>query len=36
VRKFSAAVDALVTDGYWLAPEAAAAKKAAQESAIGR
>jgi alpha/beta hydrolase family protein len=36
VRKFSAAADALVKGGYWLAPEASAAKKAAQESAIGR
>ena len=36
VKQFDAAVDALVKDGYWLAAEAAAAKKAAQESAIGR
>jgi hypothetical protein len=36
VRKFSAAADTLVKDGYWLAAESAAAKKAAQESAIGR
>jgi hypothetical protein len=36
VRKFNAAADALVKDGYWLAPEATAAKKAAQESAVGR
>jgi hypothetical protein len=36
VRPFAAAVDALVKDGYWLAAEGAAAKKAAQESAIGR
>jgi hypothetical protein len=36
VRKFGAAADALVKDGYWLAAEATAAKKAAQESAIGR
>jgi outer membrane murein-binding lipoprotein Lpp len=36
VKTFSAAADALVTDRYWLAPEAEAAKKAAHESAIGR
>jgi hypothetical protein len=36
VKPFSAAVDALVKDGYWLEPEGAAAKKAAQESSIGR
>ena len=36
VKRFSSAADALVAGGYWLAPEAAAAKKAAQESAIGR
>ena len=35
-RKFAAAADALVKDGYWLAAEAAAAKKAAQESTTGR
>jgi hypothetical protein len=36
VKPSGAAVDALVRDGYWLAAEGAAAKKAAQESAIGR
>jgi len=36
VKQFGAAVDALVKDGYWLEPEGAAAKKAAQESSIGR
>jgi hypothetical protein len=36
VRQFGIAVDALVKDGYWLAAEGAVAKKAAQESAIGR
>ena len=36
VTQYSAAADALVTNGYWLPAEAAAAKKAAQESAIGR
>jgi hypothetical protein len=36
VKQFDATVDALVKNGYWLAPEAAAAKKAAQESTIGR
>ena len=36
VKPYAAAVDALVKDGYWLAAEGAAAKKAAQESAIGR
>jgi hypothetical protein len=36
VKRFTTAVDALVKDGYWLAPEGAAAKKAGQESAIGR
>jgi len=35
-RKFATAADALVKDGYWLAAEAAAAKKAAQESTTGR
>jgi hypothetical protein len=36
VRKYGTAVDALVENGYWLPAEAAAAKQAAQESAIGR
>jgi hypothetical protein len=36
VKPFDAAVDALVKDGYWLAAEGDAAKKAAQESSIGR
>jgi Alpha/beta hydrolase domain len=36
VKQFGAAVDALVKDGYWLQPEGAAAKRAAQESSIGR
>jgi hypothetical protein len=36
VQQFGAAVDALVKDGYWLGAEGAAAKKAAQESSIGR
>lgn len=36
VKPFTTAVDALVESGYLLAPEAAAAKKAAQDSAIGR
>ena len=36
VKRFAAAADALVKDGYWLQPEAAAAKKAAQDSTIGR
>ena len=36
VKTFGNAVDALVKNGYWLAAEGAAAKKAAQESAIGR
>ena len=36
VKAFGAAADALVKNGYWLQPEAAAAKQAAQESAIGR
>jgi hypothetical protein len=36
VKQFGIAVDALVKDGYWLAAEGAVAKKAAQESAVGR
>ena len=36
VKQFDAAVDALIKNGYWLSVEGAAAKKAAQESSIGR
>jgi hypothetical protein len=36
VRRFSAAVDALERDGYWLKPEASDARKAAEQSHIGR
>jgi len=36
LKQFDAAADALVKTGYWLPPEAGAAKNAAQESAIGR
>ena len=36
VRKFNAAVDALVRDGYWLKPEGDAAKKAAAAAGIGQ
>jgi hypothetical protein len=36
VQQFTAAVDALVKTGYWLEPEGAAAKTAAQDSAVGR
>jgi hypothetical protein len=36
VRKFSAAVGALERDGYWLKPEAVAARRAAEQSSIGR
>ncbi len=36
VKKFTAAVDALVRDGYLLKPEADQAKKAAEQSRIGR
>ena len=36
VQKFTAAVDALVRDGYWLRPEGDAAKKAAAETPLGR
>ena len=36
VKRFTAAVDALVKSGYLLAPEAEEARKAARESQIGR
>jgi hypothetical protein len=36
VRKFTAAVDALEHDGYWLKPEADQARRAAELSHIGR
>lgn len=36
VRKFSAAVDALERDGYWLKPEADEARRAAQNARIGQ
>ena len=36
VRKFSAAVGALERDGYWLKPEADDARRAAEQSSIGR
>jgi hypothetical protein len=36
VKRFSAAADALVRDGYWLKPEADLAKAAAAASGIGR
>ena len=36
VKKYSAAVDALVKQGYLLKPEADAARKAAQDSMVGR
>jgi hypothetical protein len=36
VKKFTAAVDALAHDGYWLKPEADQARKAAEQSRIGR
>jgi hypothetical protein len=35
VRKFTAAADALERDGYWLKPEADAARQAARQSRIG-
>lgn len=36
VKRFTAAADALVRDGYWLKPEADEAKRAAEQSHIGR
>jgi Alpha/beta hydrolase domain len=36
VRKFTAAVNALERDGYWLKPEADAARKAAEQSRVGK
>jgi Alpha/beta hydrolase domain len=36
VKKFTAAVDALERDGYWLKPEADQARKAAVDSRVGR
>ncbi len=36
VKKFTAAVDALERDGYLLKPEADQARKAAEQSQIGR
>lgn len=36
VRAFNRAADALVDQGYWLKPEAEAARKAARESNVGR
>jgi hypothetical protein len=36
VKKFSAAADALERDGYWLKPEADQARRAAEQSRIGR
>ena len=36
VRKFSAAAGALERDGYWLKPEADEARRAAEQSGIGR
>ena len=36
VKKFTAAVDALERDGYWLKPEADQARKAAADSRVGR
>jgi hypothetical protein len=36
VRKFNAAVDAVVRDGYWLKPEGELARAAAAQSPIGR
>jgi hypothetical protein len=36
VKKFTAAVDALERDGYWLKPEADQARKAAADSHVGR
>jgi alpha/beta hydrolase family protein len=36
VKKFSAAADSLVSDGYWLRPEAEAAKAAARRSSVGQ
>jgi hypothetical protein len=36
VRKFSAAVEALEREGYWLKPEASQARTAAEQSRIGR
>jgi len=35
VKKFNGAVDALVKDGYWLAPEADLARASAERSAVG-
>jgi hypothetical protein len=35
VKKFGAAVDALVRDGYWMKPEGDASRKAAEQSHIG-
>jgi hypothetical protein len=36
VLKFSAAVEALQRDGYWLKPEGDQARRAAEQSRIGR
>jgi len=36
VKKFSAAVDAVERDGYWLKQEADQARRAAEQSQIGR
>ena len=36
VKKFAAAADALERDGYWLRPEADQARRAAEQSRIGR
>jgi hypothetical protein len=36
VKAFSRAADALVGEGYWLKPEAEAARKAARDSNVGR
>ena len=36
VKKFDAAVDALVRDGFWLRPEGEEAKTAAARSSVGR